>query len=178
MGRKKGYDRFNRPAPAWLRGVYFSAGAACVAYYFVIGFASRFGLSMSLLWPALGGLFIAVGLLSALRLPRWLRLGWRALLCLGLCCSATYGINPMLTTLIPMEYERAGRVGLVAGMSDCFIYLGSSLAGVVTGAISDSAGWSLVFTMWCAVALVSLALAFLSMRGGRRLEGYDGRERA
>jgi|GEM_PF-750203 len=90
-------------------------------------------------------------------------------LVLGFCCSATYGINPMLTQLIPMEYERAGRVGLVAGLSDCFIYLGSSLAGVVTGAISDAAGWTVVFMLWCAVALVSMAFAFLSMRGGKRL---------
>ncbi|MBO4883847.1 MAG: MFS transporter [Clostridia bacterium] len=94
-------------------------------------------------------------------------------LVLGLCCSATYGINPMITTLIPMEYERVGRVGLVAGMSDCFIYLGSALAGVVTGAISDSAGWPVVFIMWCAVALASMAFAFLSMRGGRRLRSMD-----
>ena len=94
-------------------------------------------------------------------------------LVLGLCCSATYGINPMLTQLIPMEYEKAGRVGLVAGMSDCFIYLGSSLAGVVTGAISDAAGWPVVFTLWCAVALMSMAFAFLSVRGGKRLESLD-----
>ncbi|MBQ8954439.1 MAG: MFS transporter [Clostridia bacterium] len=91
-------------------------------------------------------------------------------LVLGLCCSATYGINPMLTQLIPMEYEKAGRVGLVAGMSDCFIYLGSSLAGVVTGAISDAAGWPVVFTLWCLVALASMAFAFLSVRGGKRLD--------
>ena len=94
-------------------------------------------------------------------------------LVLGLCCSATYGINPMLTQLIPMEYERAGRVGLAAGMSDCFIYLGSALAGVVTGAISDAAGWPVVFVMWCAVALASMAFAFLSMRGGKRLRDMD-----
>ena len=97
--------------------------------------------------------------------------GWAigSALCLGLCCSATYGINPMLTTLIPMEYEPVGRVGLTAGLIDCFIYLGSSLAGVVTGAVSDAAGWTVVYIMWCAVALISMAFALMSMRGGRRL---------
>ena len=90
-------------------------------------------------------------------------------LVLGLCCAATYGINPMLTQLIPMEYEGAGRVGLVAGLCDCFIYLGSSLAGVVTGAMSDAAGWPVVFVLWSLVAAVSMAFAFLSLRGGIRL---------
>ncbi len=73
-----------RPAPKWLQGLYLIAGAACVVYYFVIGFASRFGLSMSLLWPALGAVFIAAGLLSARPLPRGLRALWRSLLALGL----------------------------------------------------------------------------------------------
>ncbi len=90
-------------------------------------------------------------------------------LTLGLCCAATYGINPMLTTLIPMEYEPVGRVGLAAGLVDCFIYLGSSLAGVLTGAISDAAGWTVVFLLWMVVAVCSAALAFYSMRGGKRL---------
>ncbi|MDD6873819.1 MAG: MFS transporter [Clostridiales bacterium] len=96
-------------------------------------------------------------------------------LTLGLCCAATYGINPMLTTLIPMEYEPVGRVGLTAGLVDCFIYLGSSLAGVLTGAISDAAGWTVVFLLWMAVAACSAALAFYSMRGGKRLRGEGSR---
>ncbi len=93
-------------------------------------------------------------------------------LVLGLCCAATYGINPMLTQFIPMEYERAGRVGLAAGLSDCFIYLGSSLSGVATGALSDAAGWPLVFTVWCAVAAASTAFAVLSVRGWKYLWHY------
>lgn len=96
-------------------------------------------------------------------------------LTLGLCCAATYGINPMLTTLIPMEYEPVGRVGLTAGLVDCFIYLGSSLAGVLTGAISDAAGWTVVFLLWMVVAACSAALAFYSMRGGKRLRGEGSR---
>lgn len=94
-------------------------------------------------------------------------------LTLGLCCAATYGINPMLTTFIPMEYESAGRVGLTAGLVDCFIYLGSSLAGVLTGAISDMAGWTVVFMIWAAVAVGSAVMAFYSMRGGRRLRDRE-----
>ena len=108
----------------------------------------------------------AVLALLLLPLSRW-TIG--CALCLGLCCSATYGINPMLTTLIPMEYEPVGRVGLVAGVVDCFIYLGSSLAGVVTGAISDAAGWNVVYLIWCGVALMSMAFAFMSVRGGKSL---------
>ena len=90
-------------------------------------------------------------------------------LLLGLTCAATYGINPMLTTLIPMEYDRAGRVGMVAGVVDCFIYLGSSLAGIATGALSDAMGWSAVFITWCAVAAAGAVMAKLSLRDRDKL---------
>ncbi len=91
-------------------------------------------------------------------------------LLLGLTCAATYGITPMMTTLIPMEYDRAGRVGLVAGVVDCFIYLGASLAGIATGALSEAmGGWSAVFIAWCIVAAVSAVMITLSLRGRARL---------
>lgn len=90
-------------------------------------------------------------------------------LLLGLTCAATYGINPMLTTLIPMEYTRAGRVGLVAGLIDCFIYLGSSLAGIATGAVSESLGWNAVFIAWCVVAVAGSLLMRLALRDRDKL---------
>ena len=90
-------------------------------------------------------------------------------LLLGLCCASCYGINPMINTLIPMEYERAGRVGLVAGLVDCFIYLGSALAGTAAGALSDSYGWGAVYTVWALVSALGAALAFVSIRGGKRM---------
>lgn len=90
-------------------------------------------------------------------------------LLLGLCCASCYGINPMINTLIPMEYERAGRVGLVAGLVDCFIYLGSALAGTAAGALSDSYGWSAVYTVWSLVSALGAMLAFVSIRGGKRM---------
>lgn len=90
-------------------------------------------------------------------------------LLLGLCCASCYGINPMINTLIPMEYERAGRVGLVAGLVDCFIYLGSALAGTAAGALSDSYGWGTAFAVWALVSSLGAVLAFVSIRGGKRM---------
>ncbi len=91
-------------------------------------------------------------------------------LVLGLCCSLTYGVNPLLTTIVPMEYEGAGRVGLVAGMMDAFIYVGSALAGVVTGVVSDATGWHAVFILWGATSAAACAAALMSVRGARKLE--------
>ena len=64
--------------------LYIFSGAVCVAYYFLIGFYSRFGLSIQWVWLALGAMLIAAGLLTRQALPHWLRYAWRAALCAGL----------------------------------------------------------------------------------------------
>ncbi|MBR1561286.1 MAG: YdcF family protein [Clostridia bacterium] len=67
-----------------LKALYFALGVACVAYYFVLWHASRLGLSMSLMWPALGAVFIACGILcDSPRVPRWGHLAWRTALCVA-----------------------------------------------------------------------------------------------
>ena len=64
---------------------YFATGVACIAYYFVLWRASRLGLSMSAMWPALGAVLILCGILcKATFIPRWVHIVWRALVCLGL----------------------------------------------------------------------------------------------
>lgn len=67
-----------------LRMIYWGLGVACIAYYFLIGMAARFGLSLSWLWLALGGMFLVVGILCTGEVPKWLRILWRTGLSLGL----------------------------------------------------------------------------------------------
>ena len=68
--------------------VYLLTGGACVAYYFIIGFYSRFGLSIQWIWLATGAALIAAGLLTRAPLPHWLRCAWRTVLIAGLALLA------------------------------------------------------------------------------------------
>lgn len=90
-------------------------------------------------------------------------------LLMGLGSATNNGVNPLLTTMVPMEYEGMGRVGLVAGLINSFIYLGSALTGVVTGALSEALGWQGVYVAWALVAALGGLFAFLSIRGRKRL---------
>lgn len=83
-----------------LKYVYWLASLACFGYYFVLGMSSRFGLSLSMLWIAGGVVFALAGLACCTdRIPRWLRYGWRGMLCIGIAailaleCLVVSGMN-------------------------------------------------------------------------------------
>jgi sugar phosphate permease len=76
------------------------------------------------------------------------------------CTSAfMFGANPMMTTIIPLNYKKYNKVSMVAGFIDFSIYVGSGLAGVFTGLVVDKFGWNSVFALWCLIS----ALGVLSM---------------
>ncbi|MCI8442644.1 MAG: MFS transporter [Provencibacterium sp.] len=87
-------------------------------------------------------------------------------LLMGFACACQFGINPMLTTLIPLEYDRLGRTGLAAGLIDSFIYIGSALAGVIDGGIYEASGSGMLFFTWAGSALLSAVVIYLA--GTRR----------
>ena len=83
-------------------------------------------------------------------------------LLMGASCACMYGLNPILTALIPLEYERVGCIALAAGLMDGFIYVGSSLAGVAGGALYGTLGARSMYLCWILAALAAAALFRLS----------------
>lgn len=79
---------------------------------------------------------------------------------LALCSAMAYGLNPLITSLTPMEYLYTGRVALVAGLLDATIYLGSAFSGTFVGFLRDHLGWGAVFASWAVFSTFS-ALAIL-----------------
>ncbi len=63
--------------------LYLAGGIACIVFYFIISFFSRFGLSIAWVWPAAGVVLIAAALLTRVSLPQWVRYAWRTLLIAG-----------------------------------------------------------------------------------------------
>ena len=91
-------------------------------------------------------------------------------LMLGVMSAILYGSNTLYTVLMPMEYDKSGRVGLVAGLIDSFIYLGSALAGTLTGFMRESTGsWNGVYGIWMIVAVIGAVCMFISVKKARKL---------
>lgn len=84
---------------------------------------------------------------------------WLILLVMILLLSLTYGLTPVLTSIIPFQYARFKRVSLTAGLIDFSIYLGAAIAGLVSGWIADRYPWSNVMLLWLSAAIIGLAAA-------------------
>jgi len=83
-------------------------------------------------------------------------------LIMGITCALMSGVEPLMTTLIPMEYEREKLIGLSAGLMDSLIYVGSALAGVAAGFIRESLGLKALFIGWALAAVIAAVLAALA----------------
>ena len=95
---------------------------------------------------------------------------WLCTLLLGLCSAMAYGINPLLTSFLPMDYHSLGRVGLAAGLIDALIYVGSAFSGTFAGMLHDWLGWSAVFASWAVCSLIGVGAVLLAMRKRWRVD--------
>jgi len=85
------------------------------------------------------------------------------------CNSALiFGINPLMTAVIPFKYSDHRKVSVTAGFIDFSIYVGAGLAGILTGLAADILGWSKVFVMWCAVSALGALTMYISVLLGNK----------
>ena len=87
---------------------------------------------------------------------------------LVLISAMSYGLNPLLTTLMPMLFSPMNRVALAAGILDAMIYVGSAFSGAFAGFLSDSCGWNAVFFSWAVLSLVGVVTLDAARRAEKR----------
>jgi OPA family glycerol-3-phosphate transporter-like MFS transporter len=75
--------------------------------------------------------------------------------------SIIYGVNTIITTILPMVLSGRQEVSTVAGLIDFAFNIGASLAGVGVGTIVDKFSWSAMFNVLSIGAI--LTSAFLAL---------------
>ncbi len=97
-------------------------------------------------------------------LPATLNGLWPFMIVLVGTSAMTYGLNPLLTTIMPMQYTSLNRVTLAAGLMDAMIYVGSSFSGAFAGFRSDRFGCSAVFVSWAVLSLIGTFMLAAAQR--------------
>ena len=121
------------------------------------------------------GILYAACTVLCLALPATLNSLWAFMTVLVGISAMTYGLNPLLTALMPMQYSSLNRVALAAGLMDALIYVGSSFSGAFAGFLSDSLGWTAVFVSWSVLSLIgTLALTWAQWLETAKIRRTDG----
>ena len=95
-------------------------------------------------------------------------------LTIALCSGLIYGVNTLLMTSIPLQFQAVGKESTVAGFLDFAAYVGAGFTGVITGSLLEYWGWSQIMGMWgaiCAIgAVVMVANRFEDVLAGVSVE--------
>ncbi|MDR3334424.1 MAG: MFS transporter [Treponema sp.] len=84
-----------------------------------------------------------------------------------LLMASIFSVSNLMTSYLPLEYRKEGRISSVAGIIDSSFYLGAVVAGPAVGAAADHFGWPAIFTGITAACLMAFAVSVFVLRSGR-----------
>lgn len=107
------------------------------------------------------GVIFAVGTAAAVLLALVLRSSVAlSALFMAALAGCMHGVNFVLIGMVPRQFRRFGRVGLVSGVLNSCTYLGSALSTYGVALLSLSLGWTGTITLWIAIALAGAVICF------------------
>jgi len=117
-------------------------------------------------------IFISVGGILSL-FPMFSNSLWASATLLILVGCILYGVNTIITTILPMVLSDSHEVSTVAGIIDFAFNIGASLSGVLVGAIVDKFSWSAVFFVLATGAILTSFFLATFAFWMNRLRGED-----
>ena len=107
------------------------------------------------------GVIFAVGTVAAILVALVMQ---RSVLLTALFMAALagcmHGVNFVLIGMVPRQFRRFDRVGLVSGVLNSCTYLGSALSTYGVALLSLSLGWRGTITIWIGLALAGTLICF------------------
>jgi predicted MFS family arabinose efflux permease len=116
------------------------------------------------------GVMYALCTVLCVVLPATLNSLWAFVIVLVGTSAMTYGLNPLITTIMPMQYSYLNRVALAAGLTHAMLYVGSSFSGAFAGFLSDQFGWAAVFVSWAVLSLIGTLVLVWAQRVAKNNE--------
>lgn len=102
---------------------------------------------------------LATAALAAIRLAgnRFLPV---TVLLFALITASMMAVNTIFVNLLPLKYEKLGRVSTVSGFLNSVAYTGTAVSTFTIGVMVDRWGWNATVTGWVAVTAFALMICF------------------
>ena len=88
---------------------------------------------------------------------------------LSLVCATTHGINFLIIVLSPKRFAKFGNVGLISGLLNSFVYVGSSVSIYGIARVAESSGWKVTIAVWAGITLLGILLCASASRGWNKV---------
>ncbi len=87
------------------------------------------------------------------------------LICFAISALMMASINNCITSIVPLELRDMADSGAIAGVTNTFCYLGSTISTYSLGAIADASGWNgaFIFLLLLCVFAIALCLIYLPL---------------
>lgn len=122
---------------AYIQRRYLKNELVCAAVIFTTGFAASAALSVFSSYHAIVSIILA-----------------------AIITGCMYGVNLILTGLIPKRFEQTGKVAYISGILNFFAYVGSALSSYGIAKISEDYGWQFTITSWAVITLLGACVCF------------------
>lgn len=83
-----------------------------------------------------------------------------SLVCMAAVTNCMFAINVMLITMVPLWFNKSGRVSTIGGALNAMAYIGCGALNIIAGKILENGSdWNLLFIMWLVLAIIAAALS-------------------
>ncbi len=109
-----------------------------------------------------GGVIFSLGAASAFLLMLVIgKSSVASLFAIALLNGAMHGVNLMLTGMIPAFYKNTGRVSVVSGSINAFVYVGSAISTYGIALLTERFDWNFTVIVWMGLAILGAVISFL-----------------
>ena len=78
--------------------------------------------------------------------------------------SMMTAVNTVFISLLPIHFQKEGKVATVSGILNAVTYLGSAVASVLFGWTAEKAGWTGTEMVWCFCAATGMIVCLVVLK--------------
>ena len=79
-----------------------------------------------------------------------------SIILLSAICAGMHAANFMLISLVPKRFSRYGNVGLISGVVNSFVYVGSAISIWGIASIAENFGWQTTIAVWMVASFCAI----------------------